>query len=393
MPFQIIRNDITRVNVDAIVNPVNPHAEIGRGAEFAIYDRAGRYELLKERRKLGVLYPGDVGITSAFNLPAKYIIHASGPLWRGGNYEEREILRECYDNALKLALECNCSSIAFPLLATGTYGFPKEIGMSIAVEAFTDFLKKHEMEILLVVFGSDALSLSGLLAERVIEFIDDAYVEEAYDTEYPTSWREDSRHYYEVAEEYDGEEYDYEEYDDEEYDDYEVDNDDTCDFESSKRKKSENTQIKSEKESLDIPPLLEIPASIGSKTAEKVSDCLEDIIKSIYKDSFAKYLQQLINKKGLKNSEVYATANISKQYFSKLLNGNIKPSKEKMLALAVGLKLNSDEMTDFLRFAGYAISPISQTDMVVEYFIRHKDYNVIKIDIVLYDLGLEPLSS
>ena len=126
---------------------------------------------------------------------------------------------------------------------------------------------------------------------------------------------------------------------------------------------------------------------------EDVSESLEDALKKIYTESFEKHLQQLINKKGLKNSEVYATSNISKQYFSKLLKGKVRPSKEKVLALAVGLKLNIDETVDFLRIAGYALSPISQTDKVVEYFIRNEDYNVIKIDIVLFDFGLEPLSS
>ena len=125
----------------------------------------------------------------------------------------------------------------------------------------------------------------------------------------------------------------------------------------------------------------------------KKAESLEDALKSMYTDSFEKHLQQLINKKGLKNSEVYATANISKQYFSKLIKGQVKPSKEKVLALAVGLKLNMDEAVDFLRLAGYALSPVSQRDVIVEYFIRHEDYNVMKIDIVLFDYGLDPLSN
>ena len=127
--------------------------------------------------------------------------------------------------------------------------------------------------------------------------------------------------------------------------------------------------------------------------ASKKAESLDDALKSMYTDSFEKHLQQLINKKGLKNSEVYAAANISKQYFSKLIKGQVKPSKEKVLALAVGLKLNMDEAVDFLRLAGYALSPVSQTDVIVEYFIRHEDYNVMKIDIVLFDYGLDPLSN
>ncbi len=127
--------------------------------------------------------------------------------------------------------------------------------------------------------------------------------------------------------------------------------------------------------------------------ASPKAESLDDALKSMYTDSFEKHLQQLINKKGLKNSEVYAAANISKQYFSKLIKGQVKPSKEKVLALAVGLKLNMDEAVDFLRLAGYALSPVSQTDVIVEYFIRHEDYNVMKIDIVLFDYGLDPLSN
>ena len=127
--------------------------------------------------------------------------------------------------------------------------------------------------------------------------------------------------------------------------------------------------------------------------ASPKAESLDDALKSMYTDSFEKHLQQLINKKGLKNSEVYAAANISKQYFSKLIKGQVKPSKEKVLALAVGLRLNMDEAVDFLRLAGYAFSPVSQTDVIVEYFIRHQDYNVMKIDIVLFDYGLDSLSN
>jgi len=184
VPFKIIRNDITNVKADAIVNTVNPYGFIGRGVETAIYNAAGSKELLEERRKLGNLYPGDVGITPAFNLDAKYIIHVSGPVWKGGRSNELSILRQCYDKALHIAVENNCNSIAFPLLATGTYRFPEEIGVAIAVEAFTEFLKEYEIEIFLVVFGSDAVRVSGTLVDKVTEFIDDDYVAAANATEY-----------------------------------------------------------------------------------------------------------------------------------------------------------------------------------------------------------------
>jgi hypothetical protein len=367
VPFKIIRNDITKVKADAIVNTVNPYGFIGRGVETAIYHAAGSEELLEERRKLGILHPGDVGITPAFNLDAKYIIHVSGPVWKDGRSNELAILRQCYDKALHMAVENNCKSIAFPLLATGTYRFPEEIGVAIAVEVFTEFLKEYEIEIFLVVFGSDAVRVSGTLVDKVTEFIDDDYVAAANATEYLP-----------VDEDYDAYE------DDEEYLGYK-------ELPYLNRKEFETEVGESQHEYSTSP--LNIPDFLRKKKSENVSESLEDVLKKIYTESFEKHLQQLINKKGLKNSEVYATSNISKQYFSKLLKGKVKPSKEKVLALAVGLRLNIDETVDFLRIAGYALSPISQTDKVVEYFIRNEDYNVIKIDIVLFDFGLEPLSS
>ena len=184
MPFQIIRNDITRVEADAIVNTVNPYVQIGRGVELAIYNAAGKEKLFAERKKLGILLPGDVGITPAFQLNAKYIIHVSGPFWQDGKYNEEDILKQCYYKALELAVKNNCRSIAFPLLSTGTYKFPKELGISIAIEVFTNFLKDHEIEILLVVFGKDAVSISGNMVKKLVEFIDDDYVASASDKDY-----------------------------------------------------------------------------------------------------------------------------------------------------------------------------------------------------------------
>lgn len=366
MPFQIIRNDITRMEADAIVNTVNPYVQIGRGVELAIYNAAGKEKLFAERKKLGILLPGDVGITPAFQLNAKYIIHVSGPFWQDGKYNEEDILKQCYYKALELAVKNNCHSIAFPLLSTGTYKFPKELGISIAIEVFTNFLKDHEIEILLVVFGKDAVSISGNLVKKIIEFIDDDYVAAASDKDY------DSVEYAVEEELYE------EELLDRDYEKYISDK-------SKGRHKIEEPKYEYNTD-IGVSNIFYLPRL-------KEPESLENALKKIYTDSFEKHLQQLINKKGLKNSEVYATANISKQYFSKLLKGKVKPSKEKMLALAVGLRLNIDETIDFLRIAGYALSPISQTDKVVEYFIKNEDYNVIKIDIVLFDFGLEPLSN
>jgi O-acetyl-ADP-ribose deacetylase (regulator of RNase III)/transcriptional regulator with XRE-family HTH domain len=368
LPFQIIRNDITKVKADAIVNTANPNVAVGDGVDSAIYKAAGKKKLLEARKKIGLLMPGEVAITDAFDLDAKYIIHASGPWWTDGSKGEEECLRSCYAKALQLAKDYGCNSIAFPLLATGTYGFPKELGIQIAVDTFTAFLEENDIEITLAVFGSEDVTISGKLVEDVASFVDDGYVATA------------------LAEEY---------------------RNDNYPREIGKRPES---RVGSTVQSFRIPSFLRrenreeeakedealsvmMPEYLKPVSFEKKTESLEDALKEIYTDSFEKHLQQLINKKGLKNSEVYATANISKQYFSKLLKGQVKPSKEKMLALAVGLHLNLDETIDFLRIAGYALSPISQTDKIVEYFIEHEDYNVLKIDIVLFDYGLDPLSN
>ena len=348
MPFKIIRDDITKVKADAIVNPVNPEVCIGGGVESAIYEAVGKEKLLEARKELGRLQPGKVGVTEAFNLDAKYIVHVSGLYWKGGNSFEARCLKECYEKALKAALDKGCKSIAFPLLGTGTYGFPKDIGLDVAVSAFTEFLEEYEMEITLVVFDNEAVNVSGKLAYEVKSFIDDKYAHEVLETEY----KEDRN-----------------------LECYALPN--------------EIIHLLLKEETYDVP---DNTCTKETFSAEP-SGSLEAALKNIYKESFEKHLQQLINKKGLKNSEVYAAANISKQYFSKLLKGQVKPSKDKMLALAVGLRLNMDETADFLRIGGYALSPISQTDTVVEYFIRKQEYNVLKINIVLFDYGLEPLTN
>ena len=350
MPFKIIRDDITKVKVDAIVNPVNPEVCIGGGVESAIYEAAGKEKLLEARKELGRLQPGKVGVTEAFNLDAKYIVHVSGLYWKGGNSFEARCLKECYEKALKAALDKGCKSIAFPLLGTGTYGFPKDIGLDVAVSTFTEFLEEYEMDITLVVFGNDAVNVSGKLVDEVRSFVDDKYVKEALEAEY----KEDRN-----------------------IERYALPN--------------ERFHLLLKEETYDVPDGACTKETFSAK--QMPSGSLDTALKNIYKESFEKHLQQLINKKGLKNSEVYAAANISKQYFSKLLKGQVKPSKDKMLALAVGLRLNMDETADFLRIGGYALSPISQTDTVVEYFIRKQEYNVLKINIVLFDYGLEPLTN
>ncbi len=431
MPFHIIRNDITKIKADAIVNTANPEVAVGSGVDYAIYKAAGMENLLAEREKIGYLSPGEVGITKAFNLEAKFIIHVSGPRWENASKGEEAILRKCYDKALNLAFENGCESIAFPVISTGTYGFPQKTGIQIAVDAFTSFLEEHEIDITLVVFGDESVKISGEIVDEVSSYIDDSYVKMALAEEKIPHTRESMQEFGQLRDSTPDEEKI--PHTRESMQEFGQRRDSTPDEEKApqdNKKKSSPvrmlfSRIAGKKAARDrcaentwdasdsVAPKniqdeeagnlsqadtercakLGAAAMAGIEGRAVANNSLEDVLKGIYKESFEKHLQMLINKKGLKNSEVYAAANISKQYFSKLLKGQVKPSKGKMLALAVGLHLNMDETVDFLRIAGYALSPISQTDAVVGYFIEHEDYNVLKIDIVLFDYGLDPLST
>ena len=407
MPFIIIRNDITKVKADAIVNTANPAPVIGRGTEYALYNAAGTKALLEARQEIGELTPGTAAATPAFDLDARYIIHVCGVPWKGGGHGETDILKRCYESALSLAYEKGCESIAFPLLSTGFYRFPAKLGMQIAADAFTHFLEEHEMEITLAVFDDFSTKVSGELADEVKSFVDDSYVDNALKEEYmnvpkagaPVSYASampqlGSAFMPQAARELQSP-----------VSHMASDEEAVADKKQKKHsRKKENknaspmerffklSEKKSARESFPAAGDNACFTATQETCDELAEPSLEDTLKSIYSESFEKHLQQLVNKKGLKNSEVYSAANISKQYFSKLLKGQVRPSKEKVLALSVGLRLNLDETVDFLRIAGYALSPISQTDAVVRYFILHEDYNVIKIDIVLFDYGLDPLS-
>lgn len=177
MPFEIVRNDIVNMHVDAIVNTANPKPVIGPGVDSALHKRAGN-ELLKAREQIGEISVGDARITEAFQLHAKYVIHTVGSIWNGGQNQETELLRACYQNSLELALEYGCESIAFPLISTGAYGFPKEQALETALGVISSFLMHHEMMVYLVVFDKTAYALSEKLFKTIETFIDEKYAEE-----------------------------------------------------------------------------------------------------------------------------------------------------------------------------------------------------------------------
>ena len=173
MPFQIIRNDITRVKADAIVNTANPRPVIGRGTDTAIYEAAGREQLLAEREKIGKIPVGKAVATSAYALPARYIIHTVGPRWIDGSHGEEAALRSCYHESLRLAESLSCESIAFPLLASGNYHFPKELAIKTATSVIYDFLMENDMMVYLVVYDEKAFSLSEKLFTDVRDYLDE----------------------------------------------------------------------------------------------------------------------------------------------------------------------------------------------------------------------------
>ena len=189
MPFKIVRNDITKVKADVIVNTANPNPICASGTDLAIYEAAGKEKLLAERANIGKIARGDIAVTGAYSLNAKYIIHTVGPVWTDGLHHEFEILEDCYRKSLQKALELKCDSIAFPLISTGVYGFPKDKALQIAVSVFSQFLTENEIEIILVVFDKRSFQLSGQIVGDIDSYIDANYVKESHRKEYPNLCR------------------------------------------------------------------------------------------------------------------------------------------------------------------------------------------------------------
>ena len=376
MPFKIVRNDLTKMQVDVIVNTANKAPVYSTGTDTAVYKAAGEEELLAERKKIGYMEEGEVAITPGFKLPAKYIIHAVSPWYIDGNSGEEEKLRSCYKNSLYLAAEHDCKSIAFPLISTGNLGYPKEEGMRIALDEINAFLMKHEMLVYLVVFDTKATELGFKLYPELEAYIDHHYVcqkrEEEYGDRYFGSVRKD----------------------DPEYDGYQR-----------QRKKLE--------EKLRRPLInLQMPAPFASKSsysddvdgacessvvweADDLSAFLEENESALEErmnhmaDTFQEYLMYLIRTKKLTNAEVYKRAIVTKQLFSKMkLNPDYHPDKATAMRLCVGARLNLDETKDLLARAGYALSPCDKRDIIFSFFIEHEVFDMIEIDIALEEHGL-----
>lgn len=338
MPFEIVRNNIVNMHVDVIVNTANPKPVIGAGVDSVIHQKAGA-KLLEAREKIGDIPVGEARLTPAFELPAKYVIHTVGPIWQGGEAGETEYLHACYLNSLNLAAEVKCESIAFPLISTGSYGFPKDLALQTAISAISSFLLEHEMQVFLVVFDKKSYALSEKLFKAVESYIDEKYVEQAFLCEY--------------------------------------------------QDRSVHRRARFEKDCMSVAcePLVqkEVPKKECSlpkflKPKRKLEDLLDEV-----EDTFSESLLRWIMKKDKSNPEVYKKANMDRKLFSKILNNkDYKPSKMNAIAIAIALELNLDETKDFIGRAGYALTHSSKFDIIIEWFIMQGNYDVFEINEVLF---------
>ena len=376
MPFQIVRNDITKMQVDAVVNTANPEPVYASGTDAAIYKAAGAEKLLEARRKIGALECGTAAVTPAFELNAKYIIHTVGPVWKNGEAGERELLESCYENSLRLALEYKCESIAFPLISTGVYGFPKEEALQIALRVFSQFLMQEEMMIYLVVFDKESFALTNKVFQGVEAYIDENYVAEQ---------KQEQAQYFR-------------------YEDYSrrrrewnipdcVRETNAGMFGSSIRGKSSADEVPDRYREESIERIVEecqvLESPAGESFAEesfaaKPTRSLDDVIAQLG-ETFQERLLRLIDERGLDDVEVYKKANLSRKLFSKIrCNSNYKPAKKTAISLALALELSLDETKDFLGRAELALSPSSKFDLIIQYFIEQKVYDIYTINLALF---------
>lgn len=322
MPLRIVRNDITKIHVDAIVNAANATLLGGGGVDGAIHAAAGP-GLLAECRRLNGCPPGQAKLTKGYALPCKYIIHTVGPIWQGGSQGEADTLRSCYRSALAAAKRHFCHSIAFPLISAGAYGYPKEEALQIAVSTISEFLLKEDMTVYLVVYDKKSFCVSKRLLTDIAEYIDQHYVD---------------THVY-------------------------------------ARQTIQET-------SYSMPaPVSCMPVPSFRKAC---LDDLGSLVDQV-DESFSQMLLRKIDEKGMKDAECYKKANIDRKLFSKIRKDiHYKPSKPTVLAFAVALELSLADTKDMLEKAGFALSRSSKFDIIIEYFIQSGNYDIFEINEALF---------
>ncbi len=340
MPLQIVRNDITKMHVDAIVNAANHSLLGGGGVDGAIHQAAGP-ELLAECRLLGGCETGEAKITRGYRLPCKYIIHTVGPRWQGGNHGEQEKLTSCYHKSLLLAKENGCTTVAFPLISAGIFGYPKDKAMKVAIDAISDFLFENEMTVYVVVYSRSSLQLSEKLFRDITRYIDDHYVEEHTDYLYEESRK---RHL-------------------------------EADLSPGNRKNDFSTLSLADAQTIQ-----------SAQTLDEAVHMLDE--------SFSEMLLRKIDERGITDAQCYKKANIDRKLFSKIRsNQSYRPSKPTVLALAISLELSLSETNEMLMKAGFALSHSNKADIIVEYFISRGNYNIFEINEALFSFGQNTLGS
>lgn len=367
MAFKIIRNDITKVKADIIVNSANTKPICaGYRTDAAIYEAAGYEEMLAARQKIGDIEVGHAEVTPAFNLHAKYVIHTVGPMWVDGKSGEPEALQSCYRECLKKAVTVGAKSIAFPLISTGAFGFPKDKALGIVTEIAREFTSEHKLDVILVVYDEESFELTSELTDFVEAYIDEHYVGRVYEE------RLGKLRFLIAPEECE----------------QRLDDAGACDMEpvcEAPRMPSEEDERACETEKVRPPKLFR-----ASKT--KFETDLENKLKDFEIQTFGKRLAHYLYEKKLEPAAVYSEVFMDRRQFSKLLSDKTKlPRRETVLALAIGMKLNVLETKDLLSYAGYSFTPYNLTDVIVSAFIEHGTYDIWRINNLLSKKGLPQL--
>ena len=340
MPLQIIRQDITKMRVDAIVNTTNEEMIGYSGVDLAIHTIAGA-ELDAECAKLAPLGLGQAKLSGAYGLPCKYVIHTSGPVWRGGLVGESIILRSCYIESLKLAVKSGCRSIAFPLISSGVYGYPKDQVLKFAIQTITEFLFAHELTVYLCVFDKESYSFSQKLFSDIQEFINDEYVDE---------------HDEDFYEAFDGS----------------ID---------------EMPMAKC----IHAPMCADAMMPRKRETSSAAGKSLREYMKQMDR-SFQEMLFDLIDESGMTDVECYKKANVDKRTFSKIKsNKDYKPSKQTVIAFAISLQLDMDTTQELLATAGFTLSRSKVFDKIIRYFIHNGNYDIFEINEALFEFDQQLL--
>ncbi len=336
MPIRIVRNDITKMKVDAIVNAANRTLLGGGGVDGCIHRAAGS-GLLEECQKLGGCETGSAKITGAYELPCRYVIHTVGPVWNGGGFGEKEKLISCYRTSLELAKEAGCETVAFPLISSGIYGYPKDQALKVATDTIIEFLIENDMTVYIVIFDKRSFNIGEKLFSDIEEYIDDKYVRE---------------------------------------------NSDICRSRLLRAKSLEIPENDFEAEAYCIDESFSEMPKKNRFGKKKLS--LEEAVKSI-DESFSESLLRRIDESGMTDAQCYKKANIDRKLFSKIRSDKFyRPSKTTAIAFAIALELSLEDTKDLLMKAGFALSHSSKFDIIVEFFIENGNYNVFEINEALF---------